>query len=114
MRNFVKIAALIGIFYSNSVLSHTFTFNQCLDVTEWITTTIGARDQNIPYEQIEEAIRNHMDAIRIVKPEKAFVLDPADDEAFFSLLEKVYHSKRSIDEEQTDYLTDCVSRITPN
>jgi fido (protein-threonine AMPylation protein) len=111
----MRILALIFLFTLSSIASaHPFTFIDCLRVTEWINVTVGARDQQIPYDQVDEAARVHMDAIAKIKPQEAFILDPADDEMFFNLLERVYNSKQTGDEASTNYLTECAKRITPN
>jgi hypothetical protein len=111
----MRIFALIFLLTISSIASaHIFTFNDCLRVTDWISVTVSARDQKIPYDQVDEAARVHMDAILKIKPHEAFILDPIDDEMFFNLLEKVYNSKQTGDEASTDYLTECAKRITPN
>lgn len=111
MKNLAIILFLLTPFVAQA---HTFTFDQCLGVTEWINVTVGARDQHIGYEVVDDAARVHMDAILKIKPQEAFILDISDDEMFFSLLERVYNSKQTSDEASTDFLNACVSRITPN
>lgn len=114
MKKLLKLVALIGIFFSGSSFAHNFSFDQCLEASSWVGIVVETRNQKVPYDQVEDAIRNHLESLRVVKPEKAFVLDPADDNAFFSATEKAYNSNRTADEEETDYITSCVARITPN
>lgn len=109
-----KLAIILFLLTPCVVQAHTFSFDDCLRVTEWISVTVGAREQKIGYEVVEDAARVHMDAISKIKPEEAFILDVSDDAMFFTLLEQVYNSKQTSDEASTDFLNVCVRRITPN